>query len=59
MSYCHGERHPKAKLGEEDVRSIRALRAAGMPYRAIAKKFEVTSMAVWYVVNYWNWAHVR
>lgn len=59
MSYCHGALHPRAKLREEDVRIIRALREVGLSYRAIAKKFEVTSMAVWYVVNYWSWAHLR
>lgn len=57
--YCHGALHPRAKLSETDVRIMRALREVGMSYKAIAEKFEVTAMAVWYVVNYWNWAHVR
>lgn len=57
--YCHGERHPKAKLSEEDVRSIRALREAGMSYPRIARKFGLGVMTVWSAANYWTWTHVR
>ena len=57
--YCHGIDHPKAKLCEEDVRMIRALREAGMSYPKIAKKLEVAVMTVWAAANYWTWAHVR
>ena len=59
MSYCTGTHHPKAKLCEEDVRLIRALREAGVSYPEIARKFEIGTMTVWAAANYLTWAHVR
>ena len=57
--YCHGALHPRAKLSEEDVRLIRKLREAGLSYRVIARKFDVSYVAVWAAANYWTWARVR
>lgn len=57
--YCRGAACHTAKLSEGDVVLIRTLRALGLSYQSIARKFEVTAMAVWYAANWWTWAHVR
>jgi DNA invertase Pin-like site-specific DNA recombinase len=41
-----GPTHPRARLTWEDVELIRALRAAGLSYRKIARKFEVSRTCV-------------
>lgn len=35
-----GERHPKVKIPDADVRLMRELRQQGLTYREIAEKFE-------------------
>lgn len=47
-----GEEHPKAKLSDEDVRLMRALREEGLTYQAIADKFEVPLSTARNIVNY-------
>jgi hypothetical protein len=52
-----GPAHPRALLTWDDVRLIRALRAEGLSYRAIAKKFEVSPNCVRHVCvwrTYWR-----
>ena len=53
-----GERHPRAKLTESDVRLIRTLGAHGLTQRAIAAKFEVSKRAIEAVLTGQSWRHV-
>ena len=53
-----GERNPRAKLTESDVRLIRTLGAHGLTQRAIAEKFEVSKRAVEAVLTGQSWRHV-
>lgn len=54
-----GERNPKAKLTDDDVRLIRALGREGISHRVLARKFEVGKNAVESVLNGKTWKHVR
>jgi len=56
--YCRGTACHTAKLSEGDVRLIRALREAGLTYRAIAAKFEISPVAVWRCANNRSWSHI-
>lgn len=53
-----GERHPKARLTEHDVRLIRELHAQGLSHRVLARKFEVGKNAVENVLARRTWRHV-
>lgn len=53
-----GERSGNAKLSEDNVRSIRALRAAGMTYQDIADRFGVCISQTYRIVKAQRWAHV-
>jgi predicted DNA-binding protein (UPF0251 family) len=53
-----GERHPRAKLTEDDVRLIRALGAEGMTQRGLAAKFEVSKHAIEAILTRQSWRHV-
>jgi len=53
-----GERNPRAKLTESDVRLIRTLGAHGLTQRAIAAKFEVSKRAIEAVLTGQSWRHV-
>jgi hypothetical protein len=44
--YTVGERHHRAKLTDDDVRLILALRAEGVPQRQVAEKFECSRRTV-------------
>ncbi len=37
-----GENHPRAKLTDAEVETIRSLHDQGMSYRELAKKFEIS-----------------
>ena len=56
--YRRGTACHTAKLSEGDVMLIRALRELGLSYAVIARKFEVSVMAVWYAVKCRTWKHV-
>ncbi len=48
-----GENHPKAKLSDDDVRLMRELRQKhGLPYSAIAEKFECSLWMARDIVTY-------
>lgn len=51
----HGERHVDAKLSLLKVDAIRCLRSAGWTQTAIAKLFDVSQAAVWYVLHGRTW----
>lgn len=58
-NHLYGEKHPRAKLTEAQVREIRMLAATS--YRgnaAIARKFSITKSAVWNIVNRYLWKHI-
>lgn len=55
-----GERHCRAKLTEPDVRMIRDLYDNhGVSTRQLAEKFEVSQRAIFKVVSWISWGHVR
>ncbi len=47
-----GEEHHKAKLSDDDVRLMRELRREGLPYSAIAEKFECSLWTARDIVTY-------
>lgn len=53
-----GERHPQAKLSDDDVRSIRARVADGESRGRVARSFGVTVTTISRIVERKNWAHV-
>jgi hypothetical protein len=53
-----GEANPRAKLSEVSVRQIRALRAAGAPFTALAVQFGVSESAIRNAVTRKTWCHV-
>ncbi len=52
-----GERSPKSKLTEYDVRKIRVL-SNGLNQRQLAKMFGVRYQSIQGILNGTNWAHV-
>jgi HNH endonuclease/Helix-turn-helix domain of resolvase len=52
-----GSDHPKAKLSEDDVKEILALRQGGMRRYLVAKKFNVSSPAIRRIEMGLNWSH--
>lgn len=53
-----GERHHNARLTEDVVREMRALRSQGWIYQAIGDHFGVNIATAYYVVNGKGWKHV-
>lgn len=53
-----GERHHRAVLTDEDVRSIRRRFAAGTPIGLMAAEYRVNYVTIWYVVRRKTWNHV-
>lgn len=51
----HGERNPRARLTEEQVREIRRLRSAGATGRGLAAAFGVAPSTIWDIVYGKNW----
>jgi hypothetical protein len=54
-----GERHPQAKLSEQDVLQMRRMRASGRVYRDIAADCGVSVMAAHRAINGKNWGHIK
>ncbi|KKM23503.1 hypothetical protein LCGC14_1614590 [marine sediment metagenome] len=54
-----GEQNHKAKLCEDSVREIRALRASGMTHREIGDRMGVARASITDVLNGKNWKHVN
>lgn len=46
-----GERHPAATLTDEQVRALRADRAAGLSYAALSRRYGVAISHVWQIVQ--------
>ncbi len=53
-----GEKHPKAKLNQDEVRRAREYRKAGMSYGSIGGIFNVDPGTIWQAVNGRSWNHV-
>ena len=54
-----GERHPLVRLTEDDVRSIRALRAGGATETSLATRFGVGRAQIGKIARRENWKHVE
>lgn len=57
-SRLRGERHPKTKLTEDDVRAIRQARAAGAGSTELAKRYNVSQPTISSIVHRRVWSHV-
>ncbi len=55
---ARGERHGCAKLNDEDVYAIRAMRAAGEKLIPIANRFNISISLVSMIANRKEWAHL-
>jgi hypothetical protein len=53
-----GAAHYKAKLTEKEVREIRAARTAGVPVSKLAKAYEVSRGAIYYLVSNRSWKDI-
>ncbi len=53
-----GERNDRAVLTEADVREIRALRRAGVPYKVLVARFGVTDGNIGHIVTGRSWRGV-
>ena len=56
---ARGEGHHKSKLTDADVRMIRELHGSGLSTRQLAAKYEVSQRAIYQVVAWISWRHVR
>ncbi|MDV6376331.1 HNH endonuclease [Deinococcus arenicola] len=55
----HGERNPRARLTEGDVRAIRRAAAMGIPQAALAQRYGVGKDAVSLILKGKRWGHVQ
>lgn len=53
-----GERSPLAKIGEAEVRAIRALRLDGATVRSLARAYGLSEQQISRIVNRRRWAHI-
>lgn len=53
-----GEKHGKAKLTEDDVRTIRTMYANGARQVDLARKFGVSQSAIYHIVHRCNWKNI-
>jgi uncharacterized protein YjiS (DUF1127 family) len=53
-----GERHPLARLTDDDVRRIRALADAGLTHPDIAVSFGMSRQQIYKIIHRINWGHV-
>jgi hypothetical protein len=53
-----GAGNPRAKLTDDKVRKLRALRADGLTYRDLAAEFGISDVSACAAVNRKTWAHV-
>lgn len=58
VNHRRGSAHPSAKLTEDDVRSLRARRAAGEKVAALAREFGLTRLHLGQVINGKLWRNV-
>jgi hypothetical protein len=53
-----GEKHPLARLSDNDVREIRQLRALGRKEATVAEQFGICRAQVYRIVTGRNWGHI-
>lgn len=58
LSCIDGERHPSAKLTDEDVINIRRARSAGLTHTLIASYYDMSITAIQSICNGRNWKHI-
>ena len=58
MAFKQGERHPNAKLSEDNVREMRFMHDAGFSMRSIGKQFNVSSYTARLAIKGITWKHV-
>lgn len=58
VNYARGSKRPEAKLTDEKVREIFQLRALGISYREIARRFHISSPTAWKAGEGKTWKHV-
>jgi NUMOD4 motif/HNH endonuclease len=56
---ARGEQNAHAKLTEDDVRLIRALRESGTPVSEIMRRFNIGHTTVWTIATRRSWKHVK
>ena len=56
--WLRGEKSPRSKVTETDVRQIRALYAKGRSFSDIAARFGISSTTVGHIVHRRTWRHV-
>ena len=54
VSLC-GEKHPRAKLTQEQVEQIREMHALGSGYKVLAKRFNVSRRLIQRICKYERW----
>lgn len=54
-----GERHPNAKLSEQQVSKIRELHSMGFSTQVIARNFKVSKWNVDQIVKNKTWTHLN
>lgn len=54
----HGAAHPQSKLTDESVRSLRADRASGLSFSALAKRYSISVATAFHAANGKNWKHI-
>jgi hypothetical protein len=53
-----GESNGSAVLNADKVRQIRQMRAANVPYKVIARKFEIAEGTISFIIKGVTWRHV-
>jgi len=54
-----GERHPKCKLSNEQIKEIRILRKQGVYGTQLSKIYGVSNPMIYYICNMKNWKHIE
>lgn len=54
-----GERHPGAKLSDEIVKTMRSMRADGVPVRKLASQFSVSVGTAFRAISGKHWGHIK
>jgi hypothetical protein len=56
--HCHGVGHPEHVLSDDRVREIRQLKAAGVTYDELVRRFGVSRGVLHRIVHRTAWRHV-
>ncbi len=53
-----GEKHPLARLNDDDIREIRRLRSLGCRETTVATQFSISRAQVYRIMSGQNWGHI-